>query len=47
MLSLLLALASLVAWVVLAVVLQIGGGLPHALLGAGTTLLVHWWGLTQ
>ena len=43
--TLLLALASLVLWVVLAFVLGPKPGAVHLLLALGTTLLVRWWAL--
>ena len=43
--TLLLALLSLAAWVVLAFVLGPQPGAVHLLLGLGTTLLVRWWAL--
>jgi hypothetical protein len=44
-LTLLLALVSLLVWVVLAFVLGPQPGAVHLLLALGTTLLVHWWAL--
>jgi hypothetical protein len=44
-LTLLLALASLIVWVVLAFVLAPQPGVVHLLLALGTTLLVRWWAL--
>ncbi len=44
-LTFLLALASLIAWVVLAFVLGPQPGVVHLLLALGTTLLVRWWAL--
>ena len=43
--TLLLALASLVLWVVLAFVLGPKPGVVHLLLALGSTLLVRWWAL--
>ena len=43
--TLLLALASLVLWVVLAFALGPMPGAVHLLLALGTTLLVRWWAL--
>jgi uncharacterized membrane protein YhdT len=43
--TLLLALAALVLWVVLAFVLGPKPGFVHLLLALGTTLLVRWWAL--
>jgi hypothetical protein len=40
--TLVLALVSLVLWVVLAFVVPVGAGAVHLLLAAGTTLLVRW-----
>jgi len=45
LLTLLLALASLVAWIVLAFGLGPQPGAVHLLLALGTTLLVRWWAL--
>lgn len=49
MLTLVIALASLVAWVVLVFVVPptalVGSGAVHLLLAIGTTLLVRWWAL--
>lgn len=43
--TLLVALASLVLWVVLAFVMGPQPGVAHLLLALGTTLLVRWWAL--
>ena len=43
MLTLVLAILSLVAWVVFAFILKIGTGAIHLLLAVGGTLLVRWW----
>jgi hypothetical protein len=43
--TLLLALASLVLWVLLAFVVGLKPGAVHLLLAVGTTLLVRWWAL--
>jgi hypothetical protein len=43
--TLLVALASLVAWVILAFVTGPRPGVVHLLLALGTTLLVRWWAL--
>jgi hypothetical protein len=43
--TLLLALASLVLWVILAFVLGPKPGVVHLLLALSTTLLVRWWAL--
>ena len=43
--TLLLALASLVAWAVLTFGLGPQPGVVHLLLALGTTLLVRWWAL--
>ena len=49
MLTLVIALASLVAWAVLVFVVTptalVGSGAVHLLLAIGTTLLVRWWAL--
>ncbi len=44
-LTLLLAILSLVAWVILAFVLGPKPGAVHLLLALGSTLLVRWWAL--
>ncbi len=44
-LTLLAALASLVAWVVLVFFTAVNAGAIHLLLALGTTLLVRWWAL--
>jgi len=43
--TLLLALASLIAWAALTFVVAPRNGLVHLLLAVGTTLLVRWWAL--
>jgi hypothetical protein len=43
--TLLLALASLIAWAVLTFGLGPQPGVIHLLLALGTTLLVRWWAL--
>jgi hypothetical protein len=43
--TLLLAVASLVAWAVLTFGTTVGSGAIHLLLALGTTLLVRWWAL--
>jgi len=43
--TLLLALASLIAWAVLTFGLGPQPGVLHLLLALGTTLLVRWWAL--
>ncbi|HET6798219.1 MAG TPA: hypothetical protein VFH40_13750 [Gemmatimonadales bacterium] len=45
MLTLLLALASLVTWAILTFVAGPQPGAVHLLLALGTTLLVRWWAL--
>jgi hypothetical protein len=45
MLTLLIALISLVTWAVLAFGMGPQPGVVHLLLGLGTTLLVRWWAL--
>jgi uncharacterized membrane protein YhdT len=45
MATLLLAIVSLVAWVILAFVLGPQPGVVHLLLALGTVLLVRWWAL--
>ena len=45
MLTLVIALASLAAWVVLVFVARVTSGVAHLLLAVGTTLLVRWWAL--
>jgi hypothetical protein len=45
LMTLLIALISLVAWAVLAFGLGPQPGVVHLLLGLGTTLLVRWWAL--
>jgi len=41
--NLLIALASLVLWVVLAYIRPVGLGIVHLLLVAGAVLLIRWW----
>jgi uncharacterized membrane protein YhdT len=43
--TLLLALASLVVWVILAFVLGPKPGVVHLLLALSSTLLIRWWAL--
>ena len=43
--TLLLALVSLVLWVILAFVLEPKPGVVHLLLALGSTLLVRWWAI--
>jgi hypothetical protein len=43
--TLLVAVVSLVAWVILAFGLALPSGAVHLLLALGTTLLVRWWAL--
>jgi hypothetical protein len=43
--TLLIALVSLVVWVLLAFVLGPKPGVVHLLLALGSTLLVRWWAL--
>lgn len=45
--SLIVAIVSLVAWIVLAFVVPVTAGAVHALLAVGTTALVRWWGTTR
>jgi hypothetical protein len=45
LMTLLIALISLVAWAVLAFGLGPQPGVVHLLLALGTTLLVRWWAL--
>lgn len=45
MLTLVIAILSLVAWVVFAFILKVGPGAIHLLLAVGGTLLVRWWAL--
>lgn len=45
--SLLLALASLVAWVMLVFVRPIGLGVTHVLLGLSGVLFIRWWALRE
>lgn len=45
MLTLLVAILSLVAWVIFAFILKVGSGAIHLLLAVGGTLLVRWWAL--
>ncbi len=42
---LVVAIVSLVGWVVLAFVTPVTTGMIHLLLAVGATLLVAWWGL--
>jgi hypothetical protein len=42
-LTLVIALASLVAWAVLVFVVSVTAGAVHLLLALGVTLLVRWW----
>jgi len=44
-LSLIVALLSLVLWIVFAFVLPVGIGVIHVLFGIGATLLVRWYAL--
>ena len=44
-LTLLAAVVSLVAWVVLVFFSAVSAGAIHLLLAAGSTLLVRWWAL--
>lgn len=44
-LSLLLSLAALASWYVLAFVVRLTPGAVHLLLGAGVILAVRWWAL--
>ena len=44
-LTLAAALASLVAWAVLAFAMSVSAPSVHLLLGLGATLLVRWWAL--
>ncbi|MBA3556264.1 MAG: hypothetical protein H0W29_16125 [Gemmatimonadales bacterium] len=44
---LVVAIVSLVGWVVLAFVTPVVTGVIHLLLAVGTTLLVAWWGLRE
>jgi hypothetical protein len=44
-LTLVIALASLLAWAVLVFVVPVTAGAVHLLLALGTTLLVRWWAL--
>ena len=45
--SLVVAMVSLVAWIVLAFGVPVTAGAVHALLAVGTTALVRWWGVTR
>jgi len=45
MLTLVIAILTLVAWVVFAFILKVGSGAIHLLLAVGATLLVRWWAL--
>ena len=44
-LPLIVALLSLVAWILLAFAFPVGIGAVHLLLATGVTLLVRWWAL--
>ncbi len=44
-LTLLAAIASLVAWITLVFFTSVNAGAIHLLLAVGATLLVRWWGL--
>ena len=44
-LTLLAAVASLIAWVVLVFFTPVSAGAIHLLLALGSTLLVRWWAL--
>ncbi|HEY8258716.1 MAG TPA: hypothetical protein VIG08_13750 [Gemmatimonadales bacterium] len=43
--TLLVAIGSLVAWVLVLVLTPVTSGVIHLLLALGTTLLVRWWAL--
>ena len=43
--NLLIALASLVLWVVLAYIRPVGLGIVHLLLVAGAVFFIRWWAL--
>lgn len=45
MLTLVVAILALAAWVVFAFILKVGPGAIHLLLAVGGTLLVRWWAL--
>jgi hypothetical protein len=45
MITLLIAIASLVVWAILTFVAGPQPGIVHLLLALGTTLLVRWWAL--
>jgi uncharacterized membrane protein YhdT len=45
MLTLVIAILALAAWVVFAFILKVGPGAIHLLLALGATLLVRWWAL--
>lgn len=45
--SLVVAIVSLVAWIVLAFMVPVTAGAVHALLALGSTALVRWWGETR
>lgn len=45
--SLILAVALLLAWVVFGFLVPVGVGAVHLLYAAGATLLVRWWGETR
>jgi len=44
-LSLILALAALALWYILAVVVRVQAGAVHLLIAAGVILAVRWWAL--
>jgi hypothetical protein len=44
-LTLAIALVSLVAWAVLVFGVQVAAGVVHLLLALGVTLMVRWWAL--
>jgi hypothetical protein len=43
--TLLVAIASLIAWITLLVFTSVNAGAIHLLLALGATLLVRWWAL--
>lgn len=45
MLTLIVALISILVWALLTFVYPLGVGFVHILLGVGVTLLVRWWAL--
>jgi hypothetical protein len=45
MLSLLVAVASLIAWIVFAFILKVGPGAIHLLWALSATMFVRWWAL--